>query len=292
MPLVIVITGISGSGKSSALKILEDMGFFCVDNVPVIIIPRIVELLTGDEISKERLSFVIDARGKEFLSQFPELVSYFDKMNIQSRVIFLDCDDEVLVRRFSETRRKHPLAESENPLESIHRERELLQSVGSYVDLYIDTSGMNIHQLKDFIKKELPAEELTKLDVTILTFGFKFGVPAQADLLFDVRFLQNPHFVPHLKDKDGRDAEVMDYVMKGGQAGKYVDKVMNLLEFLIPEYVREGKAYLTVAIGCTGGRHRSVAFAEEIGKKIGNSNENVAVNIRHRDITKIETGGS
>lgn len=290
-PLVIIITGISGSGKSTALKVLEDMGFFCVDNVPVIIIPRIVELLTGEELAKQRMSFVIDVRGKEFLAQFPELIDYFQKNDIQFRVVFLDCDEEMLLRRFSETRRKHPLSESENPQASINRERELLQSISSYVDLYVDTSDMNIHELREFIRKEMPVAELTKLNVTLLSFGFKYGIPAEADILFDVRFLPNPHFVSQLKERDGRDGEVKEYVLASEVSRKFLQKLSDLLDFLLPNFIQEGKAYLTVAIGCTGGRHRSVAIAEETVKIMGDKHENAVIYIRHRDISKIESGG-
>lgn len=285
-PLVIIVTGISGSGKSTALKILEDMGFFCVDNVPVIIIPRIVDLLIGEELAKQRIAFGIDVRGKEFLSQFPELAESFHKNDIHFRVIFLDCDGEVLVRRFSETRRKHPLSESESPQDSIDREREILQSISSYVDLYINTTDMNIHDLKEFIHKEMPVDELKKLNVTFLTFGYKYGVPAEADILFDVRFLPNPHFVSGLKDKDGRDANVKQYVLSSEISREFLEKVSDLLDFLLPNFVREGKAYLTVAIGCTGGRHRSVVIAREILNIIGNKHASAVINIKHRDITK------
>ncbi|NIO17749.1 MAG: RNase adapter RapZ [Deltaproteobacteria bacterium] len=291
-PLVIIITGISGSGKSTALKVLEDTGFFCVDNVPVVIIPRIVELLIGEELAKQRMAFVIDVRGKEFFSQFPELVDYFRKMEIQFRVIFLDCDDDVLVRRFSETRRKHPLSESENPLDSIGKEREFLKTVRSYVDLYINTADMSIHELKEFIRKEMPVEELTKLNVTFLSFGFKYGIPAEADILFDARFLPNPHFVGGLKDKDGREEEVRKYIFANEDSRIYIDKIGDLLDFLLPKFIGEGKAYLTVAIGCTGGRHRSVAVAEEVVKFIGNKHGNADINVKHRDITKTESGGA
>ncbi|NIS74079.1 MAG: RNase adapter RapZ [Deltaproteobacteria bacterium] len=285
-PLVIIVTGISGSGKSTALKILEDMGFFCVDNVPVIIIPRIVDLLIGEELAKQRIAFGIDVRGKEFLSQFPELAESFHKNDIHFRVIFLDCDGEVLVRRFSETRRKHPLSESESPQDSIDREREILQSISSYVDLYINTTDMNIHDLKEFINKEMPVDELKKLNVTFLTFGYKYGVPAEADILFDVRFLPNPHFVSGLKDKDGRDANVKQYVLSSEISREFLEKVSDLLDFLLPNFIREGKAYLTVAIGCTGGRHRSVVIAREILNIIGNKHASAVINIKHRDITK------
>ncbi len=290
-PLVIIITGISGSGKSTALKVLEDIGFFCVDNVPVVIIPRIVELLIGEELAKQRMAFVIDVRGKEFFSQFPELVDYFRKMDIQFRVVFLDCDDDVLIRRFSETRRKHPLSESENPLDSIGKEREFLKSVRPYVDLYINTADMSIHELKDFIRKEMPVEEFTKLNVTFLSFGFKYGIPAEADILFDARFLPNPHFVAGLKDKDGREEAVKKYIFANDDSRVFIDKILDLIDFLLPKFIGEGKAYLTVAIGCTGGRHRSVAVAEEIVKIIGNKHVNADINVRHRDITKTESGG-
>lgn len=290
-PLVIIITGISGSGKTTALKVLEDIGFFCVDNVPVVIIPRIVELLIGEELAKQRMAFVIDVRGKEFFSQFPELVDYFRKMDIQFRVVFLDCDDDVLIRRFSETRRKHPLSKSENPLDSIGKEREFLRTVRPFVDLYINTADMSIHELKEYIRKEMPVEELTKLNVTFLSFGFKYGIPAEADILFDARFLPNPHFVAGLKDKDGREEEVKEYIFTNDDSRVFIDKIADLLDFLLPKFIGEGKAYLTVAIGCTGGRHRSVAVSEEIVKIIGNKHRNADINVRHRDITKTESGG-
>lgn len=281
-PLVIIITGISGSGKSTALKVLEDIGFFCVDNVPVVIIPRIVELLIGEELAKQRMAFVIDVRGKEFFSQFPELVDYFRKMDIQFRVVFLDCDDDVLIRRFSETRRKHPLSESENPLDSIGKEREFLKSVRPYVDLYINTADMSIHELKDFIRKEMPVEEFTKLNVTFLSFGFKYGIPAEADILFDARFLPNPHFVAGLKDKDGREEAVKKYIFANDDSRVFIDKILDLIDFLLPKFIGEGKAYLTVAIGCTGGRHRSVYFVETLAEHF---KEKARVLVRHRELS-------
>ncbi len=285
-PQVLIITGISGSGKSTVLKVLEDAGYYCVDNVPVVIIPRVVEILTGEDLGKERLAFVIDVRGKEFLDQFPEFIGELDRMGVQRKVLFLDCRDDVLFRRYKETRRKHPLSETGNPLEGIERERELLSAVNEYVDLYIDTSEMNVHQLRDYILKEMPGSELTGIHVTILSFGFKYGIPAEADLVFDVRFLPNPHFDPALRNKTGLDPDVREYVFKRSITAEFVSRLLDFIEFLLPHFVREGKVYLTIAIGCTGGRHRSVALVEEIARLLKNRQDSVNIDVRHRDYTR------
>lgn len=286
-PEVIIITGISGSGKSSALKVLEDTGFFCVDNVPVIIIPTIVDLLTGEELSKQKIAFGIDIRGREFFSQFPEMIEYLETQGIRTKVLFLDCKDRVLIRRFSETRRKHPLSETENPLSGIEKERELLSTISSHVDLYIDTTDMNVHQLRDFITKEMPSDDMGRMKLTILSFGFKHGVPAEADLLFDARFLPNPYFETDLKEKNGLDQEVKAYVFKHEISSVFVSKVKSLMEYLIPHYIREGKFYLTLAIGCTGGHHRSVAIAENLASSLQVGRKDVTISVKHRDLGRI-----
>ncbi|RMG58857.1 MAG: RNase adapter RapZ [Deltaproteobacteria bacterium] len=285
-PQVIIVTGISGSGKSTVLKVLEDTGFYCIDNLPVIVIPRIVEILTEDPIRKERLAFVIDVRGKEFLDQFPRVMDELEGMGVEKKVIYTDCSDEVLLRRFKETRRKHPLSETGNPLEGIGVERRLLEVVRDSVDLFIDTSEMNVHQLRDYILKELPGGGAGKIHVTFISFGFKYGIPAESDLVFDVRFLPNPHFVPSLRSLTGLDEGVRDFVLREEVTEEFIGKVTDLLSFLLPQFVREGKSYLTVSVGCTGGRHRSVAVAEELSRRVKGQVAGVNIEVRHRDHTK------
>lgn len=286
-PTLIIVTGMSGSGKSTALKVLEDSGFFCIDNVPTVLIPRIVDLLTGEELLKSRIAFVIDVRDTDFISRFPTVVSSLRGREIQVKIIFLDCKDDILIRRFSETRRRHPLSESENSLIGITREREVLSPIKGLSDLYVDTSGMNIHQLREFIVKKIPMSELSKLNLTFLSFGFRYGIPPEADSIFDVRFLPNPFFEMTLSNMTGLDEEVRRFVLERDLSKEFSGMVVDLLGFLLPHYIMEGKSYFTVGFGCTGGRHRSVAIAGEVARGIGEKGVNVNINIKHRDIERV-----
>jgi len=279
----VIITGLSGSGKSTAIKALEDIGYFCVDNLPVILLPKFLELRlqAPGEISK--VAFVMDIREKGFLREYPRIFEELKKEGYLLETIFLECSDEILLRRFSETRRSHPLAEGKSVIEGIKLERESLSNLKSTADKVIDTSNYNVHQLKDAIYKYFSeVSSLKKMTINLLSFGFKYGLPYDADLTMDVRFLPNPYFVEELKNLTGENKEVSDYVLKRSETKKFIKKFYNLINFLIPLYENEGRVYLTIAIGCTGGKHRSVAIINELAKSL--DKEKYMVSIRHRDI--------
>jgi UPF0042 nucleotide-binding protein len=282
----IVLTGLSGSGKSQAIRALEDLGYFCVDNLPITLMPTLAELTlrAGTEISKAAV--VVDVREGALLSQFPKTYKQLQAMpNLNPKLIFLEATDAALVRRFSETRRPHPLAPDRSVQEGIHDERARLRAIRRLADEIIDTSEMTVHDLRRvFLGLSRDGSAQAGLVVTILSFGFKHGIPVDSDLLFDVRFLPNPHFVPGLREHTGRDAEVIDFINLSDATGEFLDRTTNLLEFLIPQYVSEGKSYLTIGIGCTGGRHRSVAVAEALRKRLGKL-DGVRLRVRHRDIS-------
>ena len=279
----IIITGLSGSGKSTAIKALEDIGFFCVDNLPVILLPKFLELRlqAPGEISK--IAFVMDIRERGFLKDYSRIFEELKKEGYLMETIFLECSDEILFRRFSETRRSHPLAEGRSVIEGIRLERERLSNLKRTADKVIDTSNYNVHQLKDAIYKYFSeVSSLKKMTINLLSFGFKYGLPYDADLTMDVRFLPNPYFVEELKNLTGENKEVSNYVLKRSETKKFIKKFSNLIHFLVPLYEKEGRAYLTIAIGCTGGKHRSVAIINELAKSL--DKEKYMVSIRHRDI--------
>lgn len=280
----VIVTGLSGSGKSQAIRALEDLGFFCVDNLPVALIPTFADLVlrSGPEIS--RAAVVVDVREGRFLESFPRIFEELEAMpGLTPRLIFLEASDAVLVRRFSETRRPHPLAAKRSVTEGITEERALLQPIKRMAHEIVDTTKLNVHDLRQVFMGLIRGDRrVAPLVVTILSFGFKHGVPVDADLLFDVRFLPNPHFVPHLREHTGREKPVADYVFQSPAAQEFLDHTLPLLRFLLPHYAAEGKTYLTVGIGCTGGRHRSVAIAEAIRKGLGRIPQ-ARVRVRHRD---------
>jgi RNase adapter protein RapZ len=281
----VVLTGLSGSGKSQAIRALEDLGYFCVDNLPVALLPMLAELTlrAGSEIS--RAAVVVDVREGRMLDELPLVYRKLKSMrNLNPVLIFLDADDDVLVRRFSETRRPHPLAPDRSAIEGIREERERMKPIRRLADHVVDTSALTVHELRHAFRGvqagRVPGSPLV---VTILSFGFKHGIPVDSDLLFDVRFLPNPHFVPELRPHTGRDREVRAFLEKSDATHDFLEHTLNLLRFLIPQYVVEGKSYLTIGIGCTGGRHRSVAIAEALKKGLAGL-EGVQVRVRHRDI--------
>ncbi len=280
---IVVITGLSGSGKSVTKRALEDIGFFCVDNLPVMLFPKFLELRLQSQGEISKVALVMDIRERHFLEEYPRIFEELKNEGYMMEVIFLECSDEILLRRFSETRRSHPMAEDKPVIEGIRLERESLENLKNIADLVIDTSDYNVHQLKDYICKYFTqASSLKKMTINLLSFGFKFGLPYDADLIMDVRFLPNPYFIEELRGLTGADKKVSDYVLKRGETKKFIKKFSNLIHFLIPLYEREGKAYLTIAIGCTGGKHRSTAVINEVAKSLVNGNH--IVNIRHRDI--------
>ena len=264
---LVILTGISGAGKASALKAFEDLGYQAVDNLPLELMPEFAGLV---EKSKdiERAAIVVDVREGQALDRLPEIIKRVKRV-LPTRVVFLDAQDPVLVRRYSETRRPHPLRRSETVSRSIAEERQMLDSVRNVADTLIDTSRFNVHELRAEIQKRFGHEDQSlNLLVSCLSFGFKNGVPLDADLVFDVRFLPNPHFVAEFRDRTGLDPKVASYVKGFPQTGEFLDKVTDLMLYLMPHYVKEGKSYLTVAFGCTGGQHRSVMMAEEMAKRL------------------------
>jgi UPF0042 nucleotide-binding protein len=264
---LVILTGISGAGKASALKTFEDLGYQAVDNLPLELMPEFAGLV---EKSKdiERAAIVVDVREGQALDRLPEIIKRVKRV-LPTRVVFLDAQDPVLVRRYSETRRPHPLRRSETVSRSIAEERQMLDSIRNVADTLIDTSRFNVHELRAEIQKRFAHEDQSQtLLVSCLSFGFKNGVPLDADLVFDVRFLPNPHFVPEFRDRTGLDPKVASYVRGFPQANEFLAKVTDLMLYLMPHYVKEGKSYLTVAFGCTGGQHRSVMMAEEMAKRL------------------------
>jgi len=281
----VVLTGLSGSGKSQAIRALEDLGYFCVDNLPVTLLPMLAELTlrAGTEIS--RAAVVVDVREGKMLKEFPRVYKSLKKRkNLNPALIFLEVAEPTLVRRFSETRRPHPLAPDRSAIEGIHEEREAMRAIRKLADHVIDTSEMTVHELRHvFTGVAAGSTPGSQLVVTILSFGFKHGIPVDSDLLFDVRFLPNPHFVPALRQYSGRDQEVVRYLDRSSATHEFLDHTLNLLKFLIPQYAHEGKTYLTIGIGCTGGRHRSVAIAEALRKGLTGI-PGVRLRVKHRDI--------
>jgi UPF0042 nucleotide-binding protein len=281
----VVLTGLSGSGKSQAIRALEDLGYFCVDNLPVMLLPMLAELSlrAGSEIS--RVAVVVDVREGRLLTDFPAIYKRLQaRRNLNPVLIFLEAGESTLVRRFSETRRPHPLAPDRSAIEGIREERQAMRTIRRMADHVVDTSEMTVHELRHVFTGVASGHAPgTQLVVTILSFGFKHGIPVDSDLLFDVRFLPNPHFVPALRPHTGRDTEVRRYVDRAEATHDFLRHTLNLLKFLVPQYVGEGKAYLTIGIGCTGGRHRSVAIAEALKKGLGGI-KGVRIRVVHRDI--------
>jgi UPF0042 nucleotide-binding protein len=280
---LVIVTGISGAGKASALKAFEDLGFHCVDNLPLELLPHFAGLVSAST-DVERAAIVVDVREGSTLDRLPEILKGVRKQ-LQTRVVFLDAQDAVLVRRYSETRRPHPLGRTETVSRSIVEERQLLDPIRNVADTLIDTSNFNVHELRaDILARFGHQEETKRLLVSCLSFGFKNGVPLDADMVFDVRFLPNPHFVPEFRKKTGLDPRVAAYVRGFPQTKEFLDRVTKLMLYLLPHYVDEGKSYLTVAFGCTGGQHRSVMMAEEIGKRLAKAGYQVKA--LHRDIVR------
>ncbi len=286
MERLVVITGLSGSGKSLAARGLEDMTFFCVDNLPVNLIFQFYELLQRTAGSIPRGAIVVDAREREFLAGFPETLDALKAAGAPVTLLFFECTDEILKRRFSESRRPHPMQDPGGSLEkAIQDERAILAPLRNVADRIIDTSQFNAHELRSFLKAAFATHhEATSLNVHIVSFGFKYGVPAEADLVFDVRFIPNPCFVDGLRALDGRHEKVRAFLDGRPEAKEFVSRLEELLDFLIPHYVSEGKSYLTITIGCTGGKHRSVALAEGVREHFVENG--VPVSVTHRDLGK------
>ena len=281
-PQILVITGLSGSGKTHVLRTLEDMGWFCVDNLPTALIPRFADLIVGTE-ELHRSALVIDIRERDFLRLFPQVYKQVRAKGVRTGLLFLEAEDKVLVRRFSETRRPHPLAINQPAIEGIREEREALRAIRKMADLILDTSQYNVHQLREYIRDHYDLRGRgTPMIVSVTSFGYKYGVPTEADLVFDVRFLPNPNFVPTLKKLSGNHEPVVKYMRRQKDTGAFLKHVTEFLQYVIPRYIREGKSYLTIGVGCTGGRHRSVMIANALSAILGK--DGYQVKVRHRDL--------
>jgi len=284
-PEVVILTGVSGSGKSTALRALEDAGFYCVDNLPILFLEKLLELSghTAGEVS--RIALVVDAREGRFLADAPRVIQEIRQQGADVEVLFLDASDESLVRRYSETRRRHPLAgESGTVPDGIAAERQALAALKAIADEVIDTTTLNVHELKRLVTRRFATSEGARLGVTVVSFGFRFGLPTHADLVLDVRFLPNPYFIPELKPHPGTDPRVARFVLGQPDAKAFLERISDLLGFLLPRYRAEGKSYLTIAIGCTGGKHRSVALAGALAERLEGGGQ--PVRLWHRDVEK------
>jgi RNase adapter protein RapZ len=280
----IILTGLSGSGKSQAIRALEDLGYFCVDNLPTMLIPTLAKLSVRGDI--EKVAIVVDVREGGFLSSFPKVFRALRKMpKLNPVLIFLEASHAALVRRFSETRRPHPLAQNRSVSEGIRDERARLNVLRDMADELVDTSDMTVHELRQFFMGLTRDRSRARLVITVLSFGYKHGVPVDADLVFDVRCLPNPHFVPALRRRTGRDRAVAAFMEKDASTREFIDRLEQYLRFVLPHYIAEGKSYLTIAIGCTGGRHRSVMIAERLKRAFANV-DGARVRVRHRDIAQ------
>ena len=281
---VTVITGMSGAGRSTAANVLEDLGFFVIDNLPPALIGKVAELARGGS-SPQRYGFGVDVRTGSFVEDLDQALAELRAFGARTRVLFLEASDDALVRRFDASRRPHPLADAERLVEGIQKERALLEELKGRADVVIDTSGLNVHELRERLLAIFASESAASaLQVDIVSFGFKHGLPLDVDLVFDCRFLPNPHWIDELRPLDGRDEPVRDYVMRQPESGAYLDELRRLFDLTLPAYEREGKAYLSIAIGCTGGRHRSVAMAEAVSvilEELG-----YHPHVRHRDVER------
>lgn len=280
---IIIITGLSGSGKSTAIKALEDVGFFCVDNLPVGLLPNFLKIRSEQSPDLSKLALVMDMREKGFVSAYAGVLDDLRKEGYRFEILFLEASEDKLLMRYSQTRRQHPLAPGKTLLEGIRGEREQLRGVRQCADKIIDTSHYNVHELKTLVLRHVLKEiHSGHLEIHVLSFGFKYGIPAEADLVIDVRFLPNPYFVEGLRDLDGTSAPVAEYVKKWDDTQVFLDRYLGLLEFLLPRYQKEGKSYLTIAVGCTGGMHRSVVIATEIFRHFKDKVD--GIDLTHRDI--------
>jgi len=281
----VVITGLSGAGKSYAIKCFEDMGFFCVDNLPTTLIPTFADLVARSNHTASRVALGVDVREGEYLTHLLDTLGELRGRGHTVEVLFLEASEEALVRRYRETRRRHPLAPEGNVVEGIRAERKALSTMREVADRILDTSSLTVHQLKDrLVEMYVAPGQRTGLTISLVSFGFKHGVPFDADLVFDVRFLPNPHFVEGLRPLDGRDTRVREFILAHEESRELLRRLEDFLGFVLPAYQREGKAYLTVAVGCTGGRHRSVALVEELWGFLDRLG--LAASVVHRDMDR------
>lgn len=276
-----VVTGLSGSGKTRVVRFLEDMGFFCIDNLPPMLIPKFAEMFVSINIKYEKVAFVVDIRVGDMINELLDNLRILKENGYNYTLLFMEASDEVLVKRYKETRRTHPLASDKGLLDSIKNERVMLRKLYDAADVVIDTSALSVNQLYNKLREVFPVASERKMQINVLAFGFKYGLPADADLVFDVRCFPNPFYVDSLREKTGNDKEVQDYVMASEDAQKFLAKLDDMMLMLMPLYVDEGKASITIAIGCTGGRHRSVTFANKLGEAL--TAAGYTVNMIYRD---------
>jgi RNase adapter protein RapZ len=282
---VVIITGLSGSGKSTALRALEDIGFFCVDNLPVVLLPRFLKIQSDASKHIGKVAMVMDLREKSFLEKYTKIFDQLKNEGYKIEILFLESGDDALLHRFSETRRVHPTSVKGSVMEGINLEREKLAPLKQMADKVIDTTSYNVHQLKDVVQRHFISSSVNqRMIVHVTSFGYRYGIPADADIVLDVRFLPNPYFVEELKFYDGHHPDVQNYVLESDESRIFIQKLFELMAFLIPLYEKEGKARLNIALGCTGGRHRSVVMANKLGSYF--SDKNYVVTINHRDINK------
>jgi UPF0042 nucleotide-binding protein len=280
---LVILTGLSGSGKSTVLRAFEDMGFYCVDNLPVELIPIFAELHAAGEGDFARAALLVDAREGAQLAKLPALLKHLRRQH-PIALVFIDAGEDALLRRYSETRRPHPFGKHLSVRESLSRERKLMEPIRKLADVVIDTSKFNVHELRHFVTERFKNPEKRPMLVSLVSFGYRYGVPSDADLVFDVRFLPNPHFVPRLRKYTGQDPKVRQYIRSFPQTGEFLRRIEGLLVYLIPHYIAEGKSYLTIAFGCTGGRHRSVMLAESVMGAL--QKRGYSTKVVHRDVEK------
>ncbi len=283
-PTIAVITGLSGAGRTTAAKLLEDLGYFVIDNMPPQLLDRVVELATGHGSTVDRIALVIDVRGRQFFGDLRQTVRSLEERGMSVRVLYLEASTQALVQRYEAARRVHPLAGTDRIIEGITREKELLAELRAEADLVIDTTHLNVHQLRERLVDAFGEDHDTRLVCNVVSFGYKNGTPRDADLVFDVRFLPNPHWIPELKPYTGLDAPVRDYVMGQPDTKEFLERLYPLLDLMVPAFEREGKRYLTIAIGCTGGKHRSVTLAEDLAAHLRDGGYTVQVDHRDREL--------
>jgi len=277
----LIITGLSGSGKTVVSRFLEDFGYYCIDNLPSKLIPNLVELWTRKEVEIEKVALVVDIREAGFSNKFPDVLKTIRK-KISPRLIFLEASDEALVKRFSESRRPHPLARKRSVMESVQLERKRLAEIKKMADDVIDTTSTNISQIKEHLSRKFFKKKGRKMQIMVVSFGYKYGIPLDSDLVFDTRFLPNPFYVDELRSKTGKSPKVKEFVLKGEETKKFLSKLYIFVDFLIPRFIDEGKSNLTISTGCTGGKHRSVILAEKLKDHL--KQKNYDVRIYHRDL--------
>lgn len=281
---VIIITGMSGAGKSVAMRSFEDMGYFCIDNLPPALLSKFIELIEDSRGKINKIALVMDLRGRDFFASLIDAIVDLNRYSwLKAQILFLEANDTTLVRRYKEARRSHPLAPSQAPLTGIKKERKMLETLKGHANLIIDTSDLKPLELRDKIQNHFMQQSNDSFIVNVISFGYKYGIPIDADLVFDIRFLPNPHYIETLRPKTGLEEDVATYVLQWQETKEFLEKIIDLLSFMLPHYKREGKSQLIIAIGCTGGKHRSVAIAEYLGKVFA---KDYFTRISHRDIEK------